>query len=294
MRTVSFVGLGVMGRPMAVNLVRSGFDVRAFTRTAESRDRARQDGVPVVDALTELHPDPDVVVTMLPDGPDVRAVLLADDLPLGTSSLVVDMSTIDPAVSREVAAELGARGHRVLDAPVSGGEQGAIDAVLSIMVGGREEDHEEALPVLEALGSTVVRVGETGSGQVVKAANQLIVAGNLQLIAEALVFLEAHGVELGAAVDVLGGGLAGSTALHRKRDAFLQQDYTPGFRAALHDKDLRIAHAAAGEAGVVLPVGGVVQQLMRSLVTTGDGGLDHSALHQVVRRLSGREPPRDR
>lgn len=288
MQKVSFVGLGVMGRPMAANLARAGFDVRAYTRTPASRDRAREEGVPVVDSLGELHTDPDVVLTMLPDGPDVRAVLLDADLPLGEAGLVIDMSTIDPAVSREIAEELGARGHRVLDAPVSGGEQGAIDAALSIMVGGSEADHRAALPVLQALGSTVVRVGEAGSGQVVKAANQLIVAGNLQLIAEALVFLEAHQVDLGPAVDVLGGGLAGSTALTRKRDAFLNQDYTPGFRAALHDKDLRIAHAAANDVGVVLPVGGVVRQLMRSLVATGDGGLDHSALHRVVRRLSGR------
>jgi 2-hydroxy-3-oxopropionate reductase len=203
-------------------------------------------------------------------------------------TLVIDFSTIRPDVAADLAAEGAERGFRVLDAPVSGGEQGAVDAALSIMVGATAEDFEAAKPVFEAVGRTIVHVGPAGAGQTVKAANQLIVAGNLELLAEAIVFVEAHGVDTAAALKVLGGGLAGSAVLERKGGAMLARDFTPGFRVELHDKDLGIVTSAAREAGVVIPLGAAVAQLVASLRAQGDGGLDHGALLKLVARLSGR------
>jgi 2-hydroxy-3-oxopropionate reductase len=206
-----------------------------------------------------------------------------------TGALVVDFSTIRPDVAAVLAAEGVKRGFRVLDAPVSGGEQGAIEGVLSVMVGGAAADFEAAASVFEAIGRTVVHVGPAGAGQTVKAANQLMVAGIIELAAEAIVFLEAHGVDAEAALRVLGGGLAGNTVLQRKGAAMLARDFRPGFRVALHDKDMGIVVAAAREAGVVIPLGTVVAQLLASLKARGDGGLDHSALLKLIGQLSGRQ-----
>jgi 2-hydroxy-3-oxopropionate reductase len=276
---VAFVGLGIMGRPMARNLVSAGHDVVAHTRSEASRERAREAGIVTVDTLAELPEDADVLITMLPDGPDVEDVLLGGALPVRRGLLVVDMSTIAPAAARRIHDALGERGVQFLDAPVSGGEGGAVEGVLSIMVGGAGDDFHRAGPVFSAVGKTVVHVGPAGAGQVVKAANQLIVAGNLQLIAEALVFVDAHGVDRGRALDVLGGGLAGSTAMERKRGNFLDRSYEPGFRLTLHNKDLGIVGSSAREAGLQLPVAAVVSGLVESLVRDGHGDLDHSALY---------------
>jgi 2-hydroxy-3-oxopropionate reductase len=205
-------------------------------------------------------------------------------------ALWVDASSIRPDVAKRLADDARAAGIRPLDAPVSGGEQGAIDAALSIMVGGDAADFEAARDVLAAVGKTIVHVGPSGSGQTVKAANQLIVAGNIQLVAEALVLVEAYGVDADAALTVLGGGLAGSAVLTQKRDNMLNRSFQPGFRIDLHHKDLGIVTAAAREAGVVVPLGAVVAQLMASARANGDGGLDHSAMLRGVLRLSGKNP----
>jgi 2-hydroxy-3-oxopropionate reductase len=234
-----------------------------------------------------------VVITMVPDSPDVEAVALGEDgiyAHAKPGTLHVDMSSIRPDVARRVAEAGRERGMRVLDAPVSGGEQGAIDATLSIMVGGEAADFADARPVLEAVGKTVVHVGPAGSGQTVKAANQLIVAGTIELVAEAIVFLEAYGVDTEAAVKVLAGGLAGNAIFDRKGAAMLRRDFTPGFRVELHHKDMGIVTAAAREAGVVVPLGALVAQLMASAKAAGDGGLDHSALLRGVERLCGHAP----
>ena len=180
---------------------------------------------------------------------------------------------------------------RLVDAPVSGGEAGAKNAALSIMVGGEADDFEAAKPFLDAVGKTVVHVGPSGAGQTVKAANQLIVAANIEALAEAVVFLEAYGVDTEAALEVLGGGLAGSKVLDQKKQNMLDRSFDPGFRIALHHKDLGIVTAAAREAGVVVPLGGLVAQLMASALANGDGGLDHSGLLRGVERLSGRTQP---
>jgi 2-hydroxy-3-oxopropionate reductase len=291
MTTVGFIGLGIMGGPMAANLVKAGFDVVGYNRSAEPIQRLVERGGRGADSLAEAVRDADVVVTMVPDSPHVEAVALGEDgiyARAKPGTLHVDMSSIRPDVATKVAEAGRERGMRVLDAPVSGGEQGAIDATLSIMVGGDPQDFADARPVLEAVGRTVVHVGPAGAGQTVKAANQLIVAGTIELVAEAIVFLEAYGVDTEAAVKVLAGGLAGNAILERKAAGMLRRDFTPGFRIELHHKDMGIVAAAAREAGVVIPLGAVVAQLVASLKAQGDGGLDHSALLKLVEQLSGR------
>jgi 2-hydroxy-3-oxopropionate reductase len=291
MTTVGFIGLGIMGGPMAANLAAAGFDVVGYNRSPDPVRRLEERGGRGADSVAAAVAEAEVVVTMLPDSPDVEAVALGDDGVYARArpgSLHLDMSTIRPDVARRLAAAGAERGLRVLDAPVSGGEQGAIDATLSIMVGGDRRDVDDARPVLEAVGKTVVHVGPAGAGQTVKAANQLIVAGTLELVAEAIVFLEASGVDTEAAVQVLAGGLAGSAILERKAPAMLRRDFTPGFRVELHHKDMGIVTAAAREAGAVIPLGAAVAQLLASLQAGGDGGLDHSALLKLVERLSGR------
>jgi 2-hydroxy-3-oxopropionate reductase len=291
MTTVGFIGLGIMGGPMAANLVRAGFEVVGYNRSADPVRRLEERGGRGADSIAAAVAEADVVVTMLPDSPDVEAVALGDDGVYARArpgALHLDMSTIRPDVARRLAAAGAERGLRVLDAPVSGGEQGAVDATLSVMVGGDGGDFDDARPVLEAVGKTVVHVGPAGAGQTVKAANQLIVAGTLELVAEAIVFLEASGVDTEAAVQVLAGGLAGSAVLERKAPAMLRRDFSPGFRVELHHKDMGIVTAAAREAGAIIPLGAAAAQLLASLRAQGDGGLDHSALLKLVERLSGR------
>jgi 2-hydroxy-3-oxopropionate reductase len=290
MSTVAFLGLGNMGGPMAANLVAAGFDVVGYNRTPSKVDELVGKGGRAAETVAEAVREADVVITMLPDSPDVELVVLGEDGVLAHARdrlLLIDMSTIRPDVSRRIAAAGKEAGVRVLDAPVSGGEAGAVEGTLSIMVGGEPADVDAAKQVLEAVGTTIAHVGPHGAGQTVKAANQLIVAGNIELLAEALVFLQAHGVDPGPAVQVLGGGLAGSTVLTRKAAGMLAGDFTPGFRLTLHHKDLGIVTAAAREAGVVIPLGATVAQLVAALVARGDGDLDHSALLKLVTELSG-------
>jgi 2-hydroxy-3-oxopropionate reductase len=291
MTTVGFIGLGIMGAPMAANLVKAGFDVIGYNRTPDKVQALVEQGGRGADSVAQAVGGADIVVTMLPDSPDVQEVAAGPDGVFENAApglLYVDMSSIRPDVARIVAAAGVKRGVRVLDAPVSGGEAGAIEASLSIMVGGEAADFQAAMPMLQAVGKTIVHVGPAGAGQTVKAANQLIVAGNIELLAEALVFLEAYGVDTEAAVRVLGGGLAGSTVLDRKANGMLAREFAPGFRLELHHKDLGIVQAAAREAGVVIPLGAVVSQLVAALVARGDGGLDHSGLFKLVEELSGR------
>jgi len=291
MTTMGFIGLGIMGGPMAANLVKAGHAVVGYNRRPEPIERLVAAGGRGASNVAEAVAGADVVITMLPDSPDVQSVALGEDGVFANAKpglLYIDGSTIRPAVSADLAAEGAKRGIRVVDAPVSGGEQGAVDASLSIMVGGSPEDFAAARPVLEAVGKTVVHVGPPGAGQTVKAANQLIVAGTIQLVSEAIVFLEAHGVDMESAIKVLAGGLAGNAILDRKAAGMLARRFDPGFRIDLHHKDLGIVQAAAREAGVVIPVGALVSQLVASLRAQGHGSLDHSALLLLVEQLSGR------
>jgi len=289
--TVAFIGLGIMGGPMAGHLIDAGYQVVGYNRSRPKLDRLVEKGARPADSAADAVREADVAITMVPDSPDVEAVTLGEDGIYAAAKpglLHIDCSTIRPDVARQVAEAGARRGIRVVDAPVSGGEAGAEEGSLSIMVGGAEEDVAAAMPYLNVMGKTVVHVGPAGAGQTVKAANQLIVAGNIQLVAEALVFLEAHGVDTEAATEVLAGGLAGSAVLQRKAANMRAREFAPGFRIELHHKDLGIVTAAAREAGVVIPLGAAVAQLVAALNAQGDGGLDHSALLKLVSQLSGR------
>ena len=291
-RKIAFVGLGIMGKPMAVNLVKAGHHVTGFDLSQASIDTVVAAGGHGAASIADAVKDAEVVITMVPADPHVEAVILGEGGVLenvGAGTLVIDMSSITPQTSIKVGKAAREKGVRTLDAPVSGGEAGAMEAVLSIMVGGEAADFAEAKPLFDALGTTVVHVGPDGAGQTVKAANQLIVAVNIQVLAEAVVFLENAGVDLAAALDVLGGGLAGSTVLNRKKANMLNREFAPGFRIDLHHKDMGIVTDAARAVGAALPVGAVVAQLVASARANGDGSLDHSALLRGVERLSGRE-----
>jgi 2-hydroxy-3-oxopropionate reductase len=291
MSTIAFIGLGIMGSPMAVNLTKAGHRVTGYNRTPERATALVKAGGSAAESIAKAVADADIVAIMVPDSPDVEAVLAGPDGVFENArrgTLIIDFSSIRPDVTTRLAEQATERGFALIDAPVSGGEPGAINAALSIMVGGSAADFERAKPVLDVVGKTIVHVGPNGSGQTVKAANQLIVAGNIQLLAEAIVFLEAYGVDTSAAVQVLGGGLAGSAVLNQKAQKMLDRNFEPGFRIDLHHKDLGIVTAAAREAGVVAPLGAMLAQLMASARANGDGGLDHSGLFRGVERLSGR------
>jgi len=291
MSTIAFIGLGIMGSPMAVHLQNAGHDVVGYNLHPEKTKPLVDAGGSAAASIAEVVRDAEIVAVMVPDSPDVQDVLLGEDGVFANAkegTLVIDFSSIRPDVTVELAKAAKDKGFRLLDAPVSGGEAGAKNAALSIMVGGAESDFAEAKPILDAVGKTVVHVGGNGAGQTVKAANQLIVAANIQALAEAVVFLEAYGVDLGPALDVLGGGLAGSKVLDQKRSNMTTKSFEPGFRIDLHHKDMGIVTSAAREAGVVVPLGGLVAQLMASARANGDGGLDHSGLLRGVERLSGR------
>jgi 2-hydroxy-3-oxopropionate reductase len=289
--TVAFIGLGIMGAPMAGHLLDAGYQVIGYNRSRPAVDRLVAKGAKAAATAAEAVRGADVVITMVPDSPDVEEITVGEDGFYAVAKpglLHIDCSTIRPDVARKIAEAGAAKGIRVVDAPVSGGEAGAVEGTLSIMVGGAPDDVEAAMPYLNVVGKTIVHVGPAGSGQTVKAANQLIVAGNIQLVAEALVFLEAHGVDTEAATEVLAGGLAGSAVLNRKAANMRAREFTPGFRVDLHHKDLGIVTAAAREAGVAIPLGAAVAQLVGALRAQGHGGLDHSALLLLVEQLSGR------
>jgi 2-hydroxy-3-oxopropionate reductase len=288
---VAVIGLGIMGLPMAINLVKAGYTVTGFNRSQDKIEKLVSEGGKGAANIAEAVKDADVVITMVPDSPDVEGVVSGPEGVFANAkqgALWIDASSIRPDVAKRLSDDARAAGIRPLDAPVSGGEQGAIDGVLSIMVGGDAADFEAAQGVLNGVGKTIVHVGPSGSGQTVKAANQLIVAVNIQALSEAIVFLEAYGVDTDAALKVLGGGLAGSKVLDQKGQKMLDRNFDPGFRLALHNKDLGIVTSAAREAGVVVPLGSAVAQLVSSLVARGDGGLDHSGLFKLTNELSGK------
>lgn len=289
-RAVGFIGLGIMGAPMAANLVRAGHAVTGYDLSQPAVGKLAAEGGRPAASIAEAVAGAEIVITMLPADPHVESAVLGGDGVLAHAApgaLVIDMSSVTPQLAIRIAREAGTRGLRALDAPVSGGEAGAIEGVLSIMAGGEQADFDEALPVLAALGTTIVLVGPAGAGQTVKVANQLIVAVNIQACAEAVVFLEKSGVELATALDVLNGGLAGSTVLSRKKGNFLRREFAPGFRIDLHHKDMGNLLSAARAVGAPMPAASLVADLISALRAAGDGGLDHSALLRNVDRLSG-------
>jgi 2-hydroxy-3-oxopropionate reductase len=286
---VGFVGLGVMGKPMARNLIGAGHELVAWSRTRADVDELAGDGATAAGNAREVAEQADVTVLMLPDSPQVREVLDGDEGLLAGAregSLVIDMSTISPVVTREIAEEVSGRGIGWVDAPVSGGDVGAREATLSIMAGGSEEDFARAKPLFEALGKTIVHVGPVGSGQVVKACNQVVVALTIEAVSEALVLGSKAGVDPAMIIEVLSGGLAANKVMEVRGRNFLEHDFTPGFRIDLHHKDLGIALQTAREYGVALPNTAAVDQMLQALRSNGRGDRDHSALLTHVEDLA--------
>ena len=289
---VGFIGLGIMGKPMARNLMQAGFELTVYNRSPEKAEEFSGEGASVAASPRELAEKSDVVITMLPDSPDVERVVAGESgvlEGLAEGKLLIDMSTISPVVTEELATQVKKQGASMLDAPVSGGDVGAQQGTLSIMVGGSEEDFERASPLFEAMGKTIVRVGGNGAGQVTKAANQVVVALTIEAVSEALVLGSKGGVAPEKILDVLSGGLAGNKVMEVKREKFLSHDFSPGFRSELHHKDLGIALAAGRAYGVVLPVTALVDQMLLAMRNKGWGGEDHSALLRVVEDLSQHE-----
>ncbi len=290
MTTIAFIGLGVMGAPMATNLVRADYDVVGFNRSREPIDQLVEAGGRGAESLADAVSGADVVITMVPDSPDVEDAALGEDGIFASAkpgTLYIDCSTISPEVAARLA-EVGARHDiRVVDAPVSGGESGAVDAELSIMVGGEAADLEQVMPLFEAMGKTIVHVGGPGAGQVVKACNQVAVAVNYAALSEALVLGMKAGVAPEKILQVLGGGLANSRVLEMRGATMIEGRFEPGFRVDLHRKDLGIALATARASGVPLPVTAVVGQLFEAVAAAGRGDLDHSALLTIVEEMAG-------
>lgn len=287
---VGFIGLGIMGKPMARNLAKAGFDVLVFNRSQDDIDELVNEGPQFSAASSprEVAEQTRVIITMLPDSQDVRNVVFGSGLleAITDEHLLIDMSTIAPATSVEVNSALRERGGRALDAPVSGGDKGAIAGTLSVMVGGEPADFQRAMPLFEAMGKTIVHVGGPGAGQIVKACNQIVVAINYAAVSEALVLGAKAGVDPDKVVQVLSGGLAASRVMELKGKSMIEHNFTPGFRIDLHRKDLNIAMATARENSVPIPVSAVVGQLFESLAANGHGDLDHSALLTVYETLA--------
>jgi 2-hydroxy-3-oxopropionate reductase len=289
---VGFIGLGIMGKPMAKNLMQAGYELAVHNRSPEKTQELAREGATAAESPREVAGQSDIIITMLPDSPDVREILIGEGGVLEgieEGALVVDMSTISPVVTEELAAAIGEKGASMLDAPVSGGDVGAIEGTLSIMVGGSEANFERAKPLFEVMGKTVTHVGPTGAGQVTKACNQIVGALTIEAVSEALVLGSKGGVAPEKILDVLSGGLAYNKIMEVKREKLLSHAFDPGFRAELHHKDLGIALAAGREYGVALPVTAIVDQMLLSMKRKGWGGEDHSALLKVIEDLSQHE-----
>jgi 2-hydroxy-3-oxopropionate reductase len=286
---VGFIGLGVMGAPMAANLLGAGHSIIVHNRSRGAVERLVGEGAQAGGSPADVTARAQTVITMLPDSPDVEAVYRGESGVLSAvtkGQLLIDMSTIAAGVARELHDEAAAAGATMLDAPVSGGDVAAKAGTLSIMVGGAGDAFDRARDLLAALGATVIHVGPPGAGQVVKACNQVVVALTIEAVSEALVLGSKAGVAPETILDVLGGGLAANRVMEVRRSNFLEHDFTPGFRLALHAKDLRIALAEAHQAGVALPATAIVGQLIESACATGMADSDHSALLTVIERLA--------
>ncbi len=286
---VGFIGLGIMGKPMARNLMEAGYELVVYNRSREAVDELAEEGAEAAESPKEVAQACNIVITMLPNSPDVKEVLTGENgvfEGIEEGTLLADMSTISPVVTKELAREAREKGGGMLDAPVSGGDVGAKEGTLSIMVGGTEEDFERTKPLFDILGKTVVHVGESGAGQVVKACNQIVVAIIIEAVSEALVLGSKAGVDPAKVIEVLSGGMAGNKVMEVKGEKFLSHEFDPGFRIELHRKDLGIALAAGREYGVPLPVTAIMDQVLETLVAKGSGDRDHSAILTFVEDLA--------
>ena len=292
MAQIGFIGLGIMGKPMARNLLKAGHSLVVYDISAERVAELVGDGAAAGASAKDVAARTDVIVTMLPDGPDVEKGVLG---PAGVlegaraGSVVVDMSSISPVVAQKVAAACEARGVNFIDAPVSGGEPKAIEGTLAIMAGGQAAVFERVLPVLQKMGSTVTLTGPVGAGNVTKLANQIMVACNIAAMGEALVLATRAGLDPEIVFNAVKGGLAGSTVLNAKAPMVIAGNFQPGFRINLHQKDLRNALLAAESMNMKLPFTTLAQEILTTLVNEGKGNLDHSAIVTVLEKNAGVE-----
>jgi 2-hydroxy-3-oxopropionate reductase len=290
MEKIAYIGLGIMGRPMALNLLRAGYPVRVWARREEMMQPLIEAGATPCGSPADAADGADVVITNVSDTADVEEVVLGDRGVIEGAepgSVVVDMSTISPTATRAIAERLAEKGVEMLDAPVSGGEKGAIDGTLSIMVGGKLAVFERVLPVFEILGSNIVHVGDNGAGQVTKACNQTIIAQTLAAIGEAFILARAAGVDPVRVREALLGGFAGSRVLDSHGGRMLAHDFRPGFKSHLHQKDMRIVLETANELGIALPGAALAGQLINALVGSGGGEDDSCAILRLQELLSG-------
>jgi 2-hydroxy-3-oxopropionate reductase len=286
---LGFLGLGIMGRPMALNLRKAGHSLWVHARRAESMQPLVAAGATACGSPQEVAAAADITFLCVSDTPDVEQLILGERGVLHgvrAGSVVVDMSTISPVATRRFAAELARRGAEMLDAPVSGGEVGAVNATLSIMVGGKPAVFERVRPCFEAMGKNIVLVGDNGAGQVAKACNQIVVAVTIEAVSEALTFARKNGVDAAKVRDALMGGFAGSKILEVHGKRMLDNDFKPGFKTKLHQKDLKIVIDTAHQLGLALPGTALVAQHLNALMGSGDGELDSSAIVKVVERMS--------
>ncbi|HXJ38030.1 MAG TPA: 2-hydroxy-3-oxopropionate reductase [Bryobacteraceae bacterium] len=292
MAKIGFVGLGIMGSPMSRNLMKAGHEVVAYDVVPALLDAAVASGAGRGRSCADVATRSEIVITMLPDGPEVEQAILGPGGVLeGTRSgtTIVDMSSISPLVSQKIAAAAAPKGVEFLDAPVSGGEPKAIDATLAIMAGGDEAVFQKVLPVLQLLGSSVTLTGPVGAGNVTKLANQIMVACNIAAMGEALVLATKAGLDPEVVFNAVKGGLAGSTVLNAKAPMVISRNFKPGFRIRLHQKDLRNALLAAESMKVALPLTSQVQQILMALMNDGKGDLDHSAIVTFIEEMAGVE-----
>lgn len=292
MQRIGFIGLGIMGQPMARNLRRAGYALIVHNRSRPPVEALVAEGAADGGSPRGVAERSEVVITMLPDSPEVREVVLGRDgvlEGLRPGSILIDMSTISSIVTKELAAAVEARGAAMLDAPVSGGQKGAIEATLSIMVGGPEAVVAKVRPILEALGKNIVRIGEVGAGQVAKACNQIVVAVTIQAVSEALTLARKAGVDPARVREALLGGFAQSRILDAHGQRILDRNFAPGFRVRLHQKDLGIALATGKATGTPLPATALVHEVFGSLRAQGMEDLDHSAIARFIERLAGLE-----
>jgi 2-hydroxy-3-oxopropionate reductase len=290
--TIGFIGLGIMGKPMARNLLKAGYQLVVHSRSRPPVDELAKEGAQTAGNSEEVAARADVLITMLPDSPDVELVYTGERGVFAGAkpgTLLLDMSSISPVVTRKLTQDAEKRGFDMIDAPVSGGEAGAIGASLSIMIGGKDAAVERAMPIFQALGKNIVHVGEAGAGQVAKAANQVVVGITIAAVSEALVLAAKAGVDPAKVRQVLLGGFAQSKVLDAHGQKMLERNFKPGFRIRLHEKDLKIALATGSEYGVPLMVTSLVAQMMTAMKATGRGDLDHAGLVTLVEDLSKTE-----
>jgi 2-hydroxy-3-oxopropionate reductase len=290
--TIGFIGLGVMGKPMAGHLLKAGYRLIVHNRSRAAVDELVAAGATAADSPAEVARAVTVVITMLPDTPDVERVLTAPDGVLSTiqkGAIVIDMSSISPVATERLAKAVAEKGASMLDAPVSGGEIGAINATLSIMVGGDEASFARAKPILEKMGNAekIIHIGKSGAGQVCKVCNQVAIGGALSGVSEAIALAKKAGVDAGRVRQALLGGFAASRVLEVHGERMLTGNYKPGFRTKLYQKDLRLANEAAAAHGVAVPGTANVTQLVNALVASGGGDLDYAAIATVIFKLAG-------